>query len=69
MLGFEGRIEVVDHHLSHAGSAYYFSGFEEAAVLTLDGVGDWPTTTYNAASGEHIERLESVDYPHSLGLF
>lgn len=68
-LGFEGHIEIVDHHLSHAGSAYYFSGFDDAAVLTIDGVGDWPTTTYNAASGERIERLEAVDYPHSLGLF
>jgi carbamoyltransferase len=68
-LGFEGPVEIVDHHLSHAGSAYYFSGFDEAAILTVDGVGDWPTTTYGAGIGDRIERLESVDYPHSLGLF
>lgn len=68
-LGYEGRIEIIDHHLSHAASAYYFSGFDDAAILTVDGVGDWPTTTYNAATGERIERLEAVDYPHSLGLF
>jgi carbamoyltransferase len=68
-LGYEGRIEIVDHHLSHAASAYYFSGFSDAAILTVDGVGDWPTTTYNSATGERIERLEAVDYPHSLGLF
>src|SRR5579862_3262221 len=49
--GYEGPIEIVDHHLSHAASAYFFSGFEEAAVLTVDGVGEWATTTYNAAHG------------------
>lgn len=68
-LGFEGHVEIVDHHLSHAASAYYFSGFDEAAILTVDGVGDWPTTTYSAAKGPSIRRIESVDFPHSLGLF
>jgi carbamoyltransferase len=69
VLGYDGRIEVVDHHLSHAASAYFYSGFTEAAILTVDGVGDWPTTTY--ARGEHsnIERIAAVDFPHSLGLF
>jgi carbamoyltransferase len=69
VLGFDGPIEIVDHHLSHAASAYLFSGFDEAAVLTVDGVGDWPTTTYSAARGAAIERIEAVDFPHSLGLF
>ena len=69
VLGFDGPIEIVDHHLSHAASAYLFSGFDEAAVMTVDGVGDWPTTTYSAAHGTAIERIESVDFPHSLGLF
>lgn len=67
--GFNGRIEIVDHHLSHAASAYYFSGFEEAAILTMDGVGDWPSTTYGWGRGKHIERFEQVDFPDSVGLF
>jgi carbamoyltransferase len=67
--GYEGPVEIVDHHLSHAASAYYFSGFDEAAVLTVDGVGDWPTTTYSRARGIDIERFETVDFPDSLGLF
>jgi carbamoyltransferase len=69
LTGYDGPIEIVDHHLSHAASAYFFSGFEEAAILTVDGVGEWPTTTYNAAHGIAIERLEQVDFPNSLGLF
>lgn len=68
-LGYEGRIEISDHHLSHAASSYYFSGFEEAAVLTVDGVGDWPTTSYNVGRGASLERFEQVDFPDSLGLF
>jgi carbamoyltransferase len=67
--GYEGPIEIVDHHLSHAASAYLFSGFEEAAIFTVDGVGEWPTTTYNAAKGAAIERLGQVDFPNSLGFF
>ena len=67
--GYDGPIEIVDHHLSHAASAYFFSGFEEAAILTVDGVGEWPTTTYNSARAAEITRLEQVDFPHSLGLF
>lgn len=69
VLGYEGPIETVNHHLSHAASSYFCSGYEEAAILTVDGVGDWPTTTYSRARGLHIERLESVDFPDSLGLF
>ena len=69
LTGFDGPIEIVDHHLSHAASAYFFSGFEEAAILTVDGVGEWPTTTYSTARGSQIERLEQVDFPNSLGLF
>lgn len=69
LTGYDGPIEIVDHHMSHAASAFFFSGFEEAAILTVDGVGEWPTTTYNAASGTIIERLEAVDFPHSLGFF
>ncbi|HEY0510452.1 MAG TPA: carbamoyltransferase [Thermoanaerobaculia bacterium] len=69
VFGYDGPIEIVDHHLSHAASSYYFSGFDEAAILTVDGVGDWPTTTYGSASGPHIGRFEQVDFPDSLGFF
>jgi carbamoyltransferase len=67
--GYEGPIEIVDHHLSHAASSYFFSGFDEAAILTVDGVGDWPTTTYGSARGAEIGRFEQVDFPDSLGFF
>ncbi|HVS00870.1 MAG TPA: carbamoyltransferase [Thermoanaerobaculia bacterium] len=67
--GYGGPIEIVDHHLSHAASSFFFSGFEEAAILTLDGVGDWPTTTYGAGSGATVTRFEQVDFPDSLGFF
>jgi carbamoyltransferase len=69
LFGYDGPIEMSDHHLSHAASSYYFSGFEESAILTVDGVGDWPTTTYGAGKGPHIERFEQVDFPDSLGFF
>ena len=69
VIGYDGRVEIFDHHLSHAASSYYFSGFEEAAILTVDGVGDWATTTYGFGKGPHIERFEQVDFPDSLGFF
>jgi carbamoyltransferase len=67
-LGFEGPIHFFEHHRSHAASAYYFSGFEDAAILTADGVGEWATTTYGRGSRDDFELFESVDYPDSLGL-
>lgn len=67
--GFDGRVEIFDHHLSHAASSYYFSGFDESAILTVDGVGDWATTTYGFGRGPNIERFEQVDFPDSLGFF
>ena len=69
VVGYDGPIEFVDHHLSHAASSYFFSGFQEAAILTVDGVGDWPTTTYGSGKGANIERFEQVDFPDSLGFF
>jgi carbamoyltransferase len=65
--GFDGPIDIVDHHLSHAASSYFYSGFDEAAILTIDAVGDWPTTTYGSGSGHHLDRFEQVDFPDSLG--
>lgn len=68
-LGFEGPIDVFPHHLSHAASAYFYSGFGDAAILTVDGVGEWATTTFGRGRGGAIELLAEVDFPHSLGLF
>ena len=68
-LGYDGGIECFRHHLSHADSAFYPSGFDRAAVLTLDGVGEWTTTGYWRAGPAGLELLEEVRYPHSLGLF
>jgi carbamoyltransferase len=56
------------HHLSHAASAYYPSPFEQAAVLVIDGVGEWATTSLMQAQGAEIRPLEEIHYPHSLGL-
>jgi carbamoyltransferase len=68
LIGFEGRIEFVGHHEAHAASAYYFSGYPEAAVLTVDGVGEWSTTTYGHGNGHSLSIFEEVQFPHSLGL-
>ena len=68
VLGFDGRVEFVDHHLSHAPSAYYYSGFDDAAVLTVDAVGEWATTTWGRGSADDLELVGEVQFPHSLGL-
>lgn len=57
-----------EHHLSHAASAFYPSPFPEAAILTLDGVGEWATSTIGAGKGNRIKILRELDFPHSLGL-
>lgn len=57
-----------EHHYSHAASAFYPSPFERAAILTLDGVGEWATTTIGRGDGESIDLIEEIRYPHSLGL-
>jgi carbamoyltransferase len=67
-LGFDGPIHVFEHHQSHAAAAFYFSGFEEAAVLTVDGVGEWSTATYGRGRGSTLEIFEEVHFPDSLGL-
>jgi carbamoyltransferase len=58
----------LDHHESHAASAFFPSPFEEAAILTLDGVGEWSTTTYGTGSGNRIRLSHHLQFPHSLGL-
>ena len=68
VLGFECPVEVVDHHMAHAASSFYFSGFADAAVLTADGVGEWTTTAYGKGDGTGLHLFEEVQFPHSLGL-
>ena len=57
-----------EHHAAHAASAFYPSPFDSAAILTLDGVGEWATTTIGRGDGDRIQILEEISYPHSLGL-
>lgn len=66
--GYTGEIEKCQHHVSHAAGAYYPSPFTEAAILVIDGVGEWACTTIGKASGSKIEILKQQRYPHSLGL-
>jgi carbamoyltransferase len=62
------RLRFSEHHLSHAASAFYPSPFEEALILTLDGVGEWPTTSAAIGKGNDITILRELHFPHSLGL-
>jgi carbamoyltransferase len=57
-----------EHHLSHAASAFYPSPYEEAAILTIDGVGEWATTTISKGAGKDITILKELTFPHSIGL-
>jgi carbamoyltransferase len=67
-LGFEGKIIFPEHHESHAASAFFPSPFQEAAFLTMDGVGEWATTSYGIGKGNKIHILAEIKFPHSLGL-
>jgi len=64
----ESKIVFSDHHLSHAASAFFCSPFDEAAILTVDGVGEWATATYGIGRGTDIRVLREIRFPHSLGL-
>ena len=68
-LDYDGEILFMQHHQSHAASAFYPSPFEEAAVLTVDGVGEWATATFGVGRGHHLSLLKEIRFPHSLGLF
>lgn len=66
------RVEVLlfsEHHLGHAASAFYPSPFEETVILTLDGVGEWATTTVAIGKGNSLDIVKEIHFPHSLGLF
>ena len=67
-LGHVPRLLVTPHHMAHAASCFYPSPFERAAILTIDGVGEWATCSIGAGNGSHIELLQEMRYPHSLGL-
>jgi carbamoyltransferase len=65
---WRGELLFVEHHQSHAASAFYPSPFERAAVLTVDGVGEWATTSMGRGNGSKLEVTREIHYPHSLGL-
>ena len=68
-LGTDQEILFTEHHMSHAASAFLVSPFEEATILTLDGVGEWTTTTMGWGRGSEIQLTREIRFPHSLGLF
>lgn len=67
-VGKLGKIIFCGHHMSHAASCFYPSPFDDAAILTLDGVGEWSTTTISHGRGSDIEVLKEINFPNSLGL-
>jgi carbamoyltransferase len=67
-LKYTGDIFFVEHHLAHAASTFFVSPFEEAAIFTVDGVGEWTTTAYGVGKGNTIRLLKDIEFPHSLGL-
>ena len=67
-LGERPRLLVTQHHMAHAASCFYPSPFESAAILVVDGVGEWATCTLGFGDGAQIEAIEEIRYPHSLGL-
>ena len=68
LAGYDRRFVFAEHHESHAASAFYPSPFDEAAILTLDGVGEWATTSYGIGRGNRIELHGELRFPHSIGL-
>ena len=67
-LGFEGEVLFTEHHESHAASAFFPSPFEEAAIITMDGVGEWATASYGVGRGNQVKIQAELQFPHSLGL-
>ena len=67
-MGYTGKIIYHDHHYSHAAFAYFTSNYDHSAILTVDGVGEWETTTISVGKGRKIEKKKSIDFPNSLGM-
>ncbi len=67
-LNYNGEILFVEHHMSHAASAYLVSPFKKSAIMTIDGVGEWATTTLGFGEGNKIRLMKEIHFPHSLGL-
>lgn len=67
-IGYDGDVLFTEHHEAHASSAFYPSPFEEAAILTIDGVGEWATSSYGFGKGKDITLLKELHFPDSLGL-
>lgn len=67
-LGYDGEILFTEHHQSHAGSAFYPSPFQDAAILTIDGVGEWTTNSVGVGKGNKFSLLRDIKFPHSIGL-
>ena len=67
-LNYKGKILFTEHHMSHAASAFLVSPFKEAAILTVDGVGEWATASYGVGKDRQIDLFKEIRFPHSLGL-
>jgi carbamoyltransferase len=67
-LGYGGKVLFAEHHLAHSASSFFLSSFDEAALLTVDGVGEWATASYGFGRGNRIELTHEMRFPHSLGL-
>jgi len=67
-IGYKKDVSFIDHHLSHAASSYLVSPFKESAILTVDGVGEWATTTFGHAKENKVTIDKEIHFPHSLGL-
>jgi len=67
--GYKGKIYFPEHHLSHAAYTFFTSPYTEAAILTVDGVGEWTTTSYGSARDTKIQLTNDIEWPHSLGMF
>jgi carbamoyltransferase len=67
-LGYDGEVLFTEHHQSHAGSAFFPSPYQEAAILTIDGVGEWTTNSMGVGKGNTFSLIHDISFPHSIGL-
>ena len=69
MRGYQGNIIFPEHHMSHAAHTFFTSPFDEAAILTVDGVGEWSTSSFGSAENTSIKLTNDIRWPHSIGMF